>query len=647
MVYPDNIREQLVFTIPDRCRVCYTCVRECPVKAIRIENRQAAVMHERCIACGNCVKVCSQGAKAYLRETDRVQSWLKSGESVIALLAPSFPAEFTEIEDPGAVVTVLRHLGFERICEVGFGADLVARAYSQLIADPDQPAIISSDCPAIVEYVEHYHPELCERLAPVVSPMVAMTRVVKRKYGEKAKIVFIGPCIGKKAESIEVDAGLTFSELRCMLADLSIEVKDFNPSQFDPPHAAKGGIFPVKRGLLQALELPEDLFEGQVVVAEGRANFPGAISEFKNGSIADQNMELLCCDGCIMGPGMSPSGSRFQRRSKVGGYVRQKLGNMDLEQWKVNMNAFQDIDLSCTFKASDQRLILPTDEKIHETLLSMGKLSENDHLNCGACGYDSCRNHAIAISQGLAEIDMCLPQVIEKLENTQQALKQSEKLAHMGQLSAGIAHELNNPLGVVMMYANLMLDDHPEGTIRKDIEMIVEQADRCKRIVSNLLNFARKNQLRKDSVDVKQLLSDSVDAILIPDSVKVDIEAPETGLYAVLDREQFIQVLSNLSRNAVDAMPEGGELRLKAKLDGLHVVITVEDTGSGIKQEHMDKLFTPFFTTKEYGRGTGLGLATSYGIVKMHKGHIDVESNTNSDEGTTGTCFTLRLPSNE
>ena len=647
MVTTVEKREKLVFTIPDLCRVCYTCVRGCPAKAIRIENGQAAVMHERCIACGNCVKVCSQGAKAYLKETEIVEEILNSEKEVYALLAPSFPAEFTEISNPKKIIGSLRELGFNKVIEVGFGADLIAKKFSELINDPEQEPMITSDCPGIVQYVKHFHPELVQNLSPIVSPMVATSRVIRKKYGNSPLLVFIGPCIGKKAESDEITAGITFQELRYLLDEKEIDVDSISIHEFDPPKAGKGGIFPVKRGLLQAMNIPEDLFEGQIIVAEGKANFPEAIAEFENGAVSDQNMELLCCEGCIMGPGMSKGDNRFLRRTRIGEYMRDKMQTIDQDQWEKEILEYSDLDLSRTFQSTDRRLETPDELAVVDVLKSMGKNSARDHLNCGACGYESCHSHAVAIVQGLAETDMCLPNVIEKLASTQKALKQSEKLAHMGQLSAGIAHELNNPLGVVMMYANLLLDENDDGPLRNDLELIVNQADRCKRIVGSLLNFARKNQVRKESINIAQLISDSLRSVLIPENVKSQIVAPEKEILALVDREQMMQVLTNLNKNAVEAMPDGGKLKLEVKEKGKEIWIEVTDTGSGISKENMDKLFTPFFTTKEFGKGTGLGLATTYGIVKMHEGRIDVNSNNLSEKGATGTCFTIILPAND
>lgn len=229
----------LVFTVKNRCRVCYSCVRECPVKAIKIIDGQAEVMTERCIACGNCVIVCSQGAKAFYGSKSAVISLLNSDEKVIACVAPSFPAEFIEIHDYKYFVGMLRAMGFDKVVEVSFGADIVAKKYSKLLDETKKRTTISSDCPAIVNYIQNFHPDLVQFLAPLASPMVAITRIVKEKYGEHYKVVLIGPCIAKKAESTELDEVLTFSELRELFGELNLSNDQVEPSEFDPPFSGK------------------------------------------------------------------------------------------------------------------------------------------------------------------------------------------------------------------------------------------------------------------------------------------------------------------------------------------------------------------------------------------------------------------------
>ena len=234
----------------------------------------------------------------------------------------------------------------------------------------------------------------------------------------------------------------------------------------------------------------------------------------------------------------------------------------------------------------------------------------------------------------------------KKLADAELALKQSEKLATMGQISAGIAHELNNPLGVITMYSNIILDELKEGDPHiKDVKLIVEQADRCKGIVGGLLNFARKNKLKPQDVNIREFVQRSLDSVVIPANVKTHIHSNINDGNIMIDKDQMMQVFTNLEKNACEAMPDGGDLTIDIDGDDSNIIIKISDTGTGIAEENIDKLFTPFFTTKEIGKGTGLGLPLVYGIVKMHRGKIEVVSNAdNSTTGKTGTTFTLTIP---
>lgn len=648
----------LVYTIKELCRTCYTCVRECPAKAIRIVGGQAEVIDERCIACGNCTKVCSQGAKVFLNTTERVLNLIDSGKDTYAIIAPSFPAEFQEYPDHRLLVGMTRKVGFKKVLEVSFGADLVAVKYKQLIEESSD-YYITSDCPSIVNYIKFYHPGLVDNLAPIVSPMVAMSRVVRAKYGKDVNVVFIGPCVAKKAESGEIDEVITFTELRELFDLLKIKPADAETSDFDPPAGGRGAIFPVTRGLLQTANINDDAITGNIIAAEGRIDFQGALKEFEAGLIKNQHMELLCCEGCIMGPGLSKSGKQYNRRARVSSYANSKMKEIDQEAWDKAIMEFADLDLSTKHRPEERRPEIQVAEGIEEVLASMGKFAGKDHLDCGACGYETCVEHAIAIKKGLAEVEMCLPYTIEKLHKSvndlaltnekltsmREALKQSEKLAHMGQLSAGIAHELNNPLGVVIMYSNILLDESPEESpVREDLNLIVEQAARCKKIVANLLNFARKNQVNHQLISLKDLADHSLESIIAPPEIKISVIDKTTNPEAMLDTEQMTQVLTNLVKNAIDAMPDGGSIDIILEDTLGDVIITVKDTGTGIREEDRAKVFEPFFTTKAIGVGTGLGLATAYGIVKMHKGQITAESNTDRSKGPTGTSFRIVLP---
>ena len=595
----------------------------------------------------------------FLDTTDRVLKLLENEPKVAAIIAPSFPAEFfSDIPDYKALVGMIKSLGFEIVAEVSFGADLVADRYKRLVEE-NREFYITSDCPSIVNYIKYYHPGLVDNLAPIVSPMVAMGRVVHEKYGKDTKIVFIGPCVAKKAESSEIDEAITFIELRDLLVQFNITPENSIPADFDPPLGGRGAIFPVTRGLLQTAHINDDAITGNIIAAEGRIDFQGALKEFEAGLIKNQHVELLCCEGCIMGPGLTKSGKQYNRRALVSLYAQDKMREIDLAAWQNDFNEFSKLDLSFRHKPEDHRFDIPDENEIHEVLVSMGKTTKKDQLDCGACGYETCIEHAIAIKKGLAEIEMCLPYTIEtlhksvkdlalsneKLSSMRQALRQSEKLAHMGQLSAGIAHELNNPLGVVIMYSNILLEEcSPDDPVRDDLKLVVEQAGRCKKIVAGLLNFARKNQVNHQPVNIRELVNHSLESVIIPEKIKVDVTDRTANPEALLDTEQMLQVLTNLVKNAIDAMPGGGLINIILQDTLGDVYITISDTGTGIKEEDRMKIFEPFFTTKGIGAGTGLGLATAYGIVKMHKGNITVESNTDPEHGTTGTSFKIVLP---
>lgn len=652
----------LVTTIPERCRVCYTCVRECPAKAIRIAVGQAEVLPDRCIGCGNCVRVCSQHAKLVYDSTQEVAAILESGARVAAIVAPSFPAEFTEYT-PGQMAGALAALGFDLVCEVAFGADLVAAEYKRLLEHDDGKRYIATTCPAIVAYVERYWPDLVPNLAPIVSPMIAAARGLRAMHGPDLRIVFVGPCIAKKGELTgdtvrdDVDAALTFVELRGLLARAALTPGSVTAREFDPPYPGLGALFPIGRGLLQAADLSEDLIDGDVVAVQGGEEFVPAIREFQSGTLNARLLEVLACEGCIMGPGMSSGSSLFDRRSRVSRYVRERVNGRRRED--ADISPLRSLNLSRTFQAQDRRIAAPSDGELARILARMGKDCAEDELNCGACGYPTCREHAIAIYKGLAENEMCLPYAIdqlrttvkdlavsnEELARTQEALRHSERLASMGQLAAGIAHELNNPLGVVLMFAHILQEEHTKDPeFAEDLQIITEEADRCKKIVAGLLHFARQNKVQFRSVDVPDLVDRCLAVMRPPDGVAIHAEHHMTADRAEIDPDQITQVLTNLVNNAYAATPPGGSVTVTTEEDGDRVRIRVIDTGAGIPKENAAKIFEPFFTTKQIGKGTGLGLAVTYGIVKMHRGDIQVESNADSSSGPTGTTVTVTVP---
>ncbi len=652
------MQRAIITTIKEKCKTCYTCVRECPAKAISITSGQAEVIFSRCINCGNCVKVCSQKAKIVMSSLFDVEELLTGTDKTAAIVAPSFPAEFREF-DYKKITGLLRHLGFDYVNEVGFGADLVAREYKKLMEQEADTSYIATSCPAVVSYVEKYYPDLVEKLAPIVSPMISTARVLKKIHGDDLKIVFIGPCIAKKREKTredlenEVNEVITFSELNQLVESKNININDIPDSDFDPPYAGEGALFSLSGGFLQTADIREDFIKENIITANGKTNFVEAIKEFSRGYLNAKLLETLSCEGCILGPGVSNDAPLYEKRHLVCQYVKDKVKNLDREEFEKNIEKYKDIDLSCKFFPENQNLGAPPEELVLTVLKRLGKFEKNDELNCGACGYETCRKHAIAIVKGFAEKEMCLPYTIEQLKktindlkNTKEALNHREKLASMGQLSAGIAHELNNPLGIILMYSNIIIEEAEcADSTREDLQVVLNQANRCKKIVSGLLNFSRQNKLIKNRTDISELVQNCIGSIYVPENINIEKINKAEKISADIDKDQISQVIINLVNNSIDAMEEnGGEIKIILNDENENISITVKDNGPGIPEKHRKQIFDPFFTTKQIGKGTGLGLSVSYGIIKMHYGSIDVSSNTDSDVGEIGTSVKITLP---
>ncbi|OGV49735.1 MAG: hypothetical protein A2X49_04935 [Lentisphaerae bacterium GWF2_52_8] len=657
-----NDKLPLVTTIKEKCKTCYTCVRGCPAKAIRIAGGQAEVIKERCIGCANCVLMCSRQAKEVRSSLSAARELLASGAPTAICLAPSFPVEFSDL-DPLRFAGMLKCIGFKYVTEVAFGADIVSLNYRRLVSENPGKKYISSACPAIVSYIEKYHPAMAENLSPIVSPMLAAARIIKACYGQQVNVVFSGPCVAKKDEALrhpgDISCVITFRELRELLQTAGITPGTALNSHFDPPYPAKGVLYPMGGGLLSSSEFEEDLLSGKFLSTEGLENFTEALKNFEHGDMDADFLDLLCCNGCLMGPGMTVKNSRYSRQAALRRYAKKSYHSLKINDWEEQVRKYRNLDYSTGFRPEDRRVITPPAEELKKILKNMGKPAPEDELNCGACGYQTCVEHATAIYRGLAESEMCLPHTIERLKvtadelassysqlaKTKQALLQSEKLASMGQLAAGVAHELNNPLGVVLLYSHLLAEQcDKDSRAFMDAKMVTEQADRCKKIVGGLLNFARKNKPFFKKTDIRKLVDDYFKGLPLPGTIRVEI-AHDTGDFdADVDGDQVIQVLSNLVTNAVEAMPSGGSLKVSIFQRGGSVCFSVTDSGIGIAEENRKKVFEPFFTTKQIGKGTGLGLAVSYGIIKVHKGGISVDSRSDAAKGPTGTTFTVSLP---
>ena len=654
----------VIETIKDKCKRCYSCVHNCPAKAISIEHGQAMVIQERCIGCGRCVRVCAQNAKKIESGIEDTQYYIKNEKETFALLAPSFPAAFPEAK-PNQVVGALKQLGFSQVIHVALGADLIAKEYARIAKIKSMTTVITTPCPAVVNYIEKYHPSLLLFLAPIVSPMIAAGRVIRYRINPDAKIVFIGPCIAKKKEKVDpmvagiINQVLTFRELKSIFFQNNILVEQCNEETFDPPLPYMGGIFPISGGLLRAAQLKGDILENDIIITEGTDRVLDILRRVEEGKVEASFLDLLFCEGCINGPAMGNDLSVFIRKDIVANYVRQWLDSEISKSARKSLLEFNTINLNRKFTKEAVPQPAPSEKDIKKILAQMNKFKADDELNCGACGYATCREKAIAVYQGLAEAEMCLPYLIERLETmnkdmqeTHEQLLKSERLASMGELAAGVAHEINNPLAGVLTYIKLMQKRIKMNNFSNEIlekfctylDTMESETTRVSEIVKSLLEFARPSEPVMAKVSIIDIIKKTLFLIGHQISLQnIDIEETyaDTNPYVTADFKQIQQVLLNLLINAAQAMPQGGNILVQVNdsREDQFIDIHISDSGCGIPAENVEKIFDPFFTTKSNFKGTGLGLSTAYSIVIKHGGLITVKSEINK-----GTEFTIRLP---
>ncbi len=454
-----------LFKISEKdCINCFACVRVCPVKAIEVkaEKSYCEILPDRCIGCGNCLNICPVNAISYRSSKQEVKDLLSQGGKIAAIVAPSISGEFVDITDYRKFVQMIKSLGFKYVCEVTFGVDLVAREYKKLFEDFKGKYFLSSVCPVVVSLVEKFHPELINNLVPVVSPMVATAKVMRKEYGNETKVVYIGPCIASKDEAKrfanegKVDAVLTFTELRELFDEFDIKESKLEYSEFDSPIGYKGSLLPIANGLLQIADVSEDLLTGNVITAEGGDNIVEAVKEFENhAETIRRHFNLFFCEGCLMGPGMSRGGEKYLRRTMVVNYANKRLKTFNQKVFDKSIEKHSTHGLACSFVANDQRIVPPSKEAVREVLKVIDKESMGKDAGCEACGYSSCQDFAVAVASGLAHTDMCLNYSLsnrheyiktlratnEKLATTQQALRDSEKNARLEQETARDASE--------------------------------------------------------------------------------------------------------------------------------------------------------------------------------------------------------------
>ena len=414
-------REYPLYTIKNNCLDCYKCVRRCPVKAIKIEDNSAQIVPELCIACGTCYKVCPVKAKQARNDLTRAKHLLNSGKDVYVSLAPSWITEFEGISSEQMIAS-LRRLGFKGVGETAVGAEEVTASVAKILEQNSRGLFLSTACPAVVEYINKYMPQMSKYFTPLLSPLLAHCRLMKEKLGHDIEVVFIGPCIAKKLEADRhpdlLSLSLTFADLHQWLKDSGINPTEIRTSVYDKfalQKAAEGTAYPIEGGMIETIKPYTASKNAYMTQITGIKHIRKELENLDIEAI-DRPMfvECLACPGgCVSGPCISNKKSGLGKRIEI-------LKNADFSsmagnrQPQVNINEGYD---TCPVESKEF-----SEAEIRKVLNYIGKYNIEDEINCNGCGYDTCRNFAKAMLLGKAEPEMCVSNMKQQAQRKANAL---------------------------------------------------------------------------------------------------------------------------------------------------------------------------------------------------------------------------------
>lgn len=434
------------------CKNCYKCIRQCEVKAISFHDDQAHILEDDCVLCGKCALSCPQNAKQIQSDVQKVRSMIDRGERVYASIAPSFVAAFPAGVNFFTLSKALRRLGFRGMEETAIGATAVSAEYSRLVSENKVPNLITTCCPTINLLVEKYFPDLVSQLAPVPSPAVAHARMLRKAHGEDIKVVFIGPCISKKYEGEKsgvIDAVLMYDELKEWLSYERIPLNGPADEEVREMRETLSRVYPVPGGVLKTIP-PEKRVGYKSVAVDGMDRCIQMLRDIQKHKITGYILELSACvDSCVGGPGMKENHVPFfMSKDAVYDFSRRKTtGELPASEQVT-------VDMAADYKATPNKWEEPPEEALRDILRSIGKNKPQDELNCGACGYSTCREKAIAVYHGKAKLDMCLPYMRQRAESM----------------------------------SNTILDNTPNGLISLDDELNITKYNRAAEKMLNLDN---------------------------------------------------------------------------------------------------------------------------------------------------------------
>lgn len=407
----------------EKCDQCFKCLRVCPTKAIAFTEDRREIIDYLCIKCGLCHIHCAPKALNIHQDLRRVKHAVKSTQRVAISLAPSYLGTFN-MKHQTQIVSALRKLGFDYVEETARGAEIVSQHYDAIIEQGQMKNIITSCCPSSNYLIELYYPSAIESVINIMSPMLAHGKEMKARYGEDIYVVFAGPCLAKKAEAIDVpniiDAVITFIELEEWLKSEGIEIEKEPVGTFDTPASKRGRAYPLGGSLWKNDLKTRTNPEYQYLHVDGIENCESFLKAIESDGLTGFCAELnICPGGCLNGPEMPANAANYYKRFSL---MKERIEDskaLEEDESKQIVNAYESLNLNRTFTSKQNIATAVNQDQIANVLMEMGKYSESDQINCGACGYTTCYNKAVAVTRGYSDINMCLERLKHKAESLQ------------------------------------------------------------------------------------------------------------------------------------------------------------------------------------------------------------------------------------
>jgi len=459
---------KILDVVKTSCQDCHRCLRSCEVGAIGFDE-QAWIIEDKCIYCGTCMSVCPQDSKKPHDMKDKLMEYIESDQEVIVSLAPSYLTAYPEIEWFNIIGT-LRELGVDIITETAQAAELVAAKFNKMIGGREK-TLLSSCCPSIINLIEKHYPEMRDYLADIVSPMNLHASLLKEKYGENSKVVFIGPCIAKMDEisndrtDSKVDSVITFNQFKSLCEEMEINPIEYSDYKIDEGCGKIGGTYPLEKGAVKASDLLKEYNDTEILSANGVKSCKKILEDLKNEKLTPRFIELMACEGgCINGPGIESYDSTVSKEIKVNRYADQKEVKYNSEDIAQYMN---QISIDRDYKDRQKIYEEPSEEELRAILKDIGKEKPEDETNCGGCGYDSCREKAVAVYHGLAQKNMCIPYMKSKAESLSHIIVESSH-------NAIIVVDKNMVIQEINPVANQMFGDKDSTWNGKELSQFID-----------------------------------------------------------------------------------------------------------------------------------------------------------------------------